>query len=81
MALTAISASLIGFSIIFVVLSKSQKYFAARQKELGKLNSHIEEVYSGLLVVKAYNGKKEADFKFDEYNEKVYDANRKSQFL
>ena len=81
MALTAISASLIGFSIIFVVLSKSQKYFAARQKELGKLNSHIEEVYSGLLVVKAYNGKKEADFKFNEYNEKVYDANRKSQFL
>lgn len=81
MALTAISASLIGFSIIFVVLSKSQKYFAARQKELGKLNSHIEEVYSGLLVVKAYNGKKEADAKFDEYNEKVYEANRKSQFL
>ncbi len=81
MALTAISASLIGFSIIFVVLSKSQKYFAARQRELGKLNSHIEEVYSGLLVVKAYNGKKEADTKFDEYNEKVYDANRKSQFL
>ena len=81
MALTAISASLIGFAIIFVVLSKSQKYFAARQKELGKLNSHIEEVYSGLLVVKAYNGKKESDTKFDEYNEKVYDANRKSQFL
>ena len=81
MALTAISASIIGFSLIFIVLSKSQKYFASRQKELGKLNSHIEEVYSGLLVVKAYNGKKEADTKFDEYNEKVYDANRKSQFL
>lgn len=81
MALTAISASIIGFSLIFIVLSKSQKYFAARQKELGKLNSHIEEVYSGLLVVKGYNGKKEADTKFDEYNEKVYDANRKSQFL
>lgn len=81
MAFTAISASIIGFSLIFIVLSKSQKYFVARQKELGKLNSHIEEVYSGLLVVKAYNGKKEADTKFDEYNEKVYDANRKSQFL
>ncbi len=81
MALTAISASLIGFVIIFIVLSKSQKYFAARQRELGKLNSHIEEVYSGLLVVKAYNGKKESDTKFDEYNEKVYNANRKSQFL
>ena len=53
MALTAISASLIGFVIIFIVLSKSQKYFAARQRELGKLNSHIEEVYSGLFSSKS----------------------------
>ena len=81
MALTAILSSLIGFSFMFVILSKSQKYFIARQKELGNLNGHIEEVYSGLNVVKAYNGEKEANIKFDEYNKKVYDANRKSQFL
>ena len=81
MALTAIGASMFGFIFMFMVLGKSQKYFVSRQVELGNLNGHIEEVYSGLNVVKAYNGKKEADKKFDEYNKKVYDANRKSQFL
>lgn len=81
MAITAIVASLIGFVFMFIILSKSQKYFRARQEELGKLNSHIEEVYSGLLVVKAYNGKAVSNEKFDDINKKVYDANRKSQFL
>lgn len=81
MAITAIISSLLGFIFMFIILGKSQKYFTARQVELGKLNSHIEEVYSGLLVVKAYNGKEDSDKKFDECNKKVYDANRKSQFL
>ena len=81
MCITAILASLIGFALMIVILNKSQKYFVSRQVELGNLNSHIEETYSGLLVVKAYNGKKISDEKFDIYNEKVYEANRKSQFL
>jgi len=81
MALTAIGSSLLGFGFMFTILGKSQKYFIARQTELGNLNGHIEEVYSGLNVVKAYNGKKEADQKFDELNEKMFEANRKSQFL
>ena len=81
MAITAIISSLIGFAFMAIVLGKSQKYFVARQTELGNLNGHIEEVYSGLNVVKAYNGKKEADAKFDELNLKMYDANCKSQFL
>lgn len=81
MALTAIISSLLGFVFMFTVLGKSQKYFIARQVELGNLNSHIEEVYSGLNVVKAYNGKKISDLKFDELNKKVYECNRKSQFL
>ena len=81
MALTAIGSSIIGFAFMGIILSKSQKYFNARQKELGKLNSHIEEIYSGLLVVKAYNAKKLSDKKFDELNSKVKEANRKSQFL
>ena len=80
-ALTAILSSLLGFMGMFAVLSKSQKYFVAKQEELGNLNGHIEEIYSGLNVVKAYNGKKESDKKFDEYNQKVCEANRKSQFL
>lgn len=81
LALTAIFSSLFGFAFMSIILGKSQKYFIARQTELGNLNSHIEETYSGLLVVKAYNGKKQSDEKFDEYNKKVYEANRKSQFL
>ena len=81
MAITAILSSLFGFIFMFGILGKSQKYFTARQEELGNLNGHIEEIYSGLNVVKVYNGKEESDIKFDEYNKKVYDANRKSQFL
>ncbi len=81
MAVTAIISSFIGFVFMFLILGKSQKYFVQRQVELGKLNSHIEEIYSGLLVVKAYNGKKDSDIKFDDCNKKVYEANRKSQFL
>lgn len=81
MAVTAIISSLFGFIFMAAVLSKSQKYFIQRQKELGKLNGHIEEVYSGLNIIRVYNAKEEINKKFDNLNKKVYDANRKSQFL
>ena len=81
MALTAIFASIIGFVLMFIILGRSQKYFIARQTELGKLNGHIEEIYSSLNVVKVYNGESKANEKFDELNKSVYEANLKSQFL
>ena len=81
MAITAVLSVMFGFIFMGLVLAKSQKYFAARQTELGKLNSHVEEVYSNLVVVKAYNGQKESSEKFDNLNENVYEANRKSQFI
>ena len=81
MALTAIIASMVGFIGMFAILKNSQKYFVAKQEELGNLNAHIEEIYSGLNVVKAYNGKKQSDVEFDKLNKKVCDANKKSQFL
>ncbi len=81
MSLTAIVSSLIGFIFMFLILGKSQKYFSLRQKELGALNGHIEEVYSGLNVVKSYNGEKLVNEKFDNLNQKMYEANRKSRFL
>ena len=81
MALTAILSSAIGFLGVSKILGKSQKYFVARQTELGNLNGHIEEIYSGLNVVKVYNGKKQSDKTFDELNEKVRETNQKSQFL
>ena len=80
-AITAIVSSLIGFILMFVILNKSQKYFTARQKELGKLNGYIEEVYSGLNVVRSCNAKDETINEFDKLNDKLYDCNRKSQFL
>ena len=81
MAITAILSSIIGFVLMFTILSKSQKYFIQRQKELGEMNGFIEEMYSGHNVVKVYNGTKEAFNVFDDLNTKLYNANRKSQFL
>ena len=81
MALTAILSTIIGFVLMFAILSKSQKYFNQRQIELGNMNGYIEEMYSGHNVVKAYNGTKESFEKFEELNNKLYEANRKSQFL
>ena len=81
MALTAIGASIFGFLFSFMLLKKSQKYFIERQEVLGALNGHIEEIYSGHNVVKAYNGEEEALREFDEINNRLYYCNRKSQFL
>lgn len=81
MAITAISSSLIGFVLMFIILGKSQKYFTRRQTELGNLNGYIEEIYSGLNVVKTCNAKEETTLEFDKLNDKLYDCNRKSQFL
>jgi len=81
MALTAIFASLIGFMFMGLILSKSQKYFNMQQQELGNLNGHIEEIYSGHTVVKLYNAMDDAGDKFDDINKRLYTSNRKSQFL
>ena len=81
MAITAILASLLGFGGMAIILGKSQKYFIRRQTELGNLNGHIEEIYSGHNVVKAYNGEISANEEFDKLNNNLYECNRKSQFL
>ena len=81
MAITCILSSIFGFAFMSFILKKSQKYFVRRQTELGKLNGHIEEIYSSHNVVKVYNGETESLEKFNELNNKVYDCNRKSQFL
>ena len=81
MALVAIVSSLFGFIFVAMILAKSQKYFIERQTELGNMNAHIEEVYSGIAVVKAYDGKPTADRKFDQINKRIRHANQRSQFL
>lgn len=81
MALTAILSTILGFFFMFKILNKSQKYFIQKQEELGNLNGYIEEMYSGHNVVKAYNGTKDAIKEFETLNTKLYEVNRKSQFL
>ena len=81
MALTAILSSIIGFFFMFQVISKSQKYFSRLQDEIGELNGHIEEMYSGHNVMIAYNGVDDANKKFASINDNIYDDVRKGQFL
>ncbi|MDR0248251.1 MAG: ABC transporter ATP-binding protein/permease [Oscillospiraceae bacterium] len=81
MALTAIAASFIGFALMALIMSKSQKHFTAQQQGLGDINGHIEEVYSGHNVVKAYNGEKGASKVFEGINTTLYESGWKSQFL
>ena len=81
MALTAMLSTVLGFFFMFKILNKSQKYFIQKQEELGNLNGYIEEMYSGHNVIKAYNGTKDTIKEFEILNNKVYEANRKSQFL
>lgn len=81
MAITAILSTLFGFTFMISILKKSQKYFIARQKELGNINGHIEEIYSGHNVVECYNAKSEVTKTFDELNGRLRECNKKSQFL
>ena len=81
LALTAVGCSLFGFVLMIVIMSKSQKYFSAQQNDLGAINGHVEEVYTGHNVVKVYNGGKAAKETFEGINGKLYNSAWKSQFL
>lgn len=81
MTLTAVIATMIGFGLMSLITSHSQKYFSRQQANLGALNGHIEEIYSGHTVVKAYNGEKNAKKVFDELNSNLRDSAFKAQSL
>lgn len=81
MAVTGIAAALLGFAGILFIISKSQKYFVQQQQELGGLNGQVEETYSGLAVVKAYNGGRKAKDEFHQRSSRLYVCAWKSQFL
>ena len=81
MTFSAVIATIIGFLFMILIISKSQKYFLRQQKYLGKINGHIEEIYSGHVIVKVYNGEEKAKKTFDKINEKLYESAWKSQFL
>jgi ATP-binding cassette subfamily B protein len=81
MTFTAVTASLIGFVFMFMIMGRSQKYFTRQQKCLGKLNGHVEEMYAGHTVIKAYNEEENSAKIFDELNHNLYESGLKAQCL
>ena len=81
MMVTAILSSLAGFALIAIIMSRSQKYFAIQQRDLGAMNGHVEKIYTGHLVVKAYGGEVNAKKRFDEINDSLFSSAFRSQFL
>ncbi len=81
MAFTAITASLLGFSIMAIIITKSQKFFKEQQKTLGELNGHIEEVFSAHDIIKVYNATASKKKQFDNLNTKLYNSAWKAQYL
>ena len=81
LALVSIGVTILGMLLTVLILSRSQRYFAARQKSLGALNGYVEEMYSGHEVVRLSRAGRKIDAQFDTLNAAVYDANWRSQFL
>ena len=81
MALTVIGTSIIGFAFSLIFMTKSQKYFNQNQKNLGDLNAHIEETYSGHNVVQLFNAKESTGKEFEKVNKKLFTTGWKSQFI
>ncbi|MBQ0017366.1 MAG: ABC transporter ATP-binding protein [Clostridiales bacterium] len=81
MALTAIASCLIGFILIAVIMSKSQKYFKAQQKNLGEVNGHIEETFTAHDIISVYNSTNLRKHEFTKFNNELYKSTYKSQFL
>ncbi len=81
MTVCAIASSLVGLLIMGAIMKVSQKYFSRQQIALGDVNGHVEEMYAGHTVVKAYCGEADSIRAFEKYNDDLYDSGWKSQFL
>ena len=81
LALISLAVTVVGLLATALIMSKSQRYFAARQQSLGELNGYVEEMYSGNEVVRISRAGRKVGEHFDRLNAAVYDANWKSQFL
>ena len=81
MTLTALIVLPLSMLVIRLIIGKTQRHFKAQQKYLGEVNSHVEEMYTGHTIVKAFNREEASEEVFDEYNEKLYESAWKSQFL
>lgn len=81
LALTVIGTTILGFLFSLIFLTKSQKYFNQVQQNLGDLNAHIEETYSGHNVVRLFNAEEQTSKEFDKINKRLYNSGWKSQFI
>ena len=81
LALVSLGITLVGLLLVVFIMSRSQKYFTARQESLGKLNGYVGEMYSGHEVVRISRAAEPVGKTFDALNDAVYDANWRSQFL
>jgi len=81
LTLVAIGSTIIGFSIMMTIMMRSQKHFKRQQRELGRINGLVEEVYSGLNIVRAYNGEEQSERNFAEMNDRLFQSAWKSQFI
>ncbi|MGE7916801.1 ABC transporter ATP-binding protein [Lysinibacillus xylanilyticus] len=81
MTLSAVAATFVGFVFMTFIISKSRKYFTRQQQDLGRINGHIEEIYSGHSVMKVYNGEKVAKQEFNEINESLFNSAWRAQFM
>ena len=81
MTIIAVCVLPVSMLLIRIVMKRSQKYFAKQQQALGDVNGHIEEMYGGHNVVKAFNGEEASVKQFDEYNDSLYESAWKSQFF
>ena len=81
LSLTSLSPFPVCFVIALVVLRFSKKYFRKQWKETGDINGHIEEMFTGHRIVKAFGCEQKAVEEFDELNERLYNSGRKAQFF
>lgn len=81
LALTAIGSSILGFVLMFFIVSRSRKYFRQQQQNLGDMNGHVEEMYSGHNIVRAYGATAQSKNEFDRINDNLYNSAWKSQFF
>jgi len=81
LALTAIGSSILGFVLMFFIVSRSRKYFRQQQQNLGDMNGHVEEMYSGHNIVRAYGATAQSKKEFDRINDNLYNSAWKSQFF
>jgi ATP-binding cassette, subfamily B, multidrug efflux pump len=81
LALTAIGSSILGFVLMFFIVARSRKYFRQQQQNLGDMNGHVEEMYSGHNIVRAYGAIGQSKAEFDRINDNLYNSAWKSQFF